>query len=199
VVQSGEHLGDSGRVGNHADGSHDLGQISSGNDGGRLIVDTNFESSRAPVNELNGSLGLDGSNGSIDVFGDDITSIQHRASHVFTVTGVTFGHHGCGFESRVGNLGNGELFVISLLSGDDRAVRGQHEVDTGIRYQVSLELSDINVQSTIESQRGSQRGDDLSDESVQVGVSGSFNIQLSSADIIDGFVIEDNGDIGMFE
>ena len=39
----------------------------------------------------------------------------------------------------------------------------------------------------------------LSNKSVQVSVSGSFNIQLSSADIIDGFVIEDNGDIGMFE
>jgi hypothetical protein len=71
-------------------------------------------------------------------------------------------------------------------------------MDTGIWYQVGLELSDINVQCTIESQRGSQRGNDLGDESVQIGVSGSFNIQLSSANIIDGFVIEDNGDISVF-
>jgi len=71
-------------------------------------------------------------------------------------------------------------------------------MDTRIRHQVSLEFGDIDVQSTIKSQRGGQRGDDLGNESVQVGVSGSFNIQLSSADIIDGFVIEDNGDISVF-
>jgi len=39
----------------------------------------------------------------------------------------------------------------------------------------------------------------LSDESVQVGVGWSLNIKISSADIIDGFVIEDNGDIGVLE
>jgi len=89
--------------------------------------------------------------------------------------------------------------VVSFLGGDDGRVRGQHKVDTRIRHQVSLEFSDIDVQGTIESQRGSQGRDDLGDQSVQVGVSGSFNIQLSSADIIDGFVIEDNGDISVFQ
>lgn len=39
----------------------------------------------------------------------------------------------------------------------------------------------------------------MSDESVQVGVGGSLNIEVSSADIVDGFVIEHNGDIGVFE
>ena len=39
----------------------------------------------------------------------------------------------------------------------------------------------------------------MSDESVQVGVGWSLNIKVSSADIIDGFVIEDNGNIGVLE
>jgi len=39
----------------------------------------------------------------------------------------------------------------------------------------------------------------LSDESVQVGVGGSLNVEISSADIIDGFVIEHDGDISVFE
>jgi hypothetical protein len=39
----------------------------------------------------------------------------------------------------------------------------------------------------------------LSDKSVQVSVGWSFDIEVSSADIIDGFVIEHNGDIGVFE
>ena len=39
----------------------------------------------------------------------------------------------------------------------------------------------------------------MSDESVQVGVGGSFNIEVSSADIVDGFVIEHNGNISVFK
>ena len=39
-----------------------------GNNGGRLVVDS-AETGRGPVNELNGSLGLDGGNGSVDILG----------------------------------------------------------------------------------------------------------------------------------
>ncbi len=70
-------------------------------------------------------------------------------------------------------------------------------MDSWIRDQVSLELSDINVQGSVESQRGRQRGDDLSDQSVQVGVGWSLNIQVSSADIIDGFVVQHDANIGV--
>ena len=62
-------------------------------------------------------------------------------------------------------------------------------MDTGIRYQVSLELSNIDIKGTIESEGSSERGDNLSNKSVQVGVGGSLNIEISSADIIDGLVI----------
>ena len=89
--------------------------------------------------------------------------------------------------------------MVGLLSGDDGGIRGQHEMDSGVWDEVGLELSDIDVQSTIESQRGSQGGDDLSDESVEVGVGGSFDVELSSADIVDSFVVEHNGDISVFK
>jgi len=39
----------------------------------------------------------------------------------------------------------------------------------------------------------------LSNKSVQVGVGWSFDIKVSSADIIDGLVIKNNGDIGMLK
>ena len=39
----------------------------------------------------------------------------------------------------------------------------------------------------------------MSNESVQVGVGWSLNIKVSSADIIDGFVIKDDSDIGMLK
>lgn len=72
-------------------------------------------------------------------------------------------------------------------------------MNSGIRNQVGLEFGDIDVQGTIESEGGSEGRDDLSDESVQVGVGGSFDIEVSSADVVDSFVVEHDGDISVFE
>merc|ERR1711970_1272672 len=89
--------------------------------------------------------------------------------------------------------------MISLLSRDNWSIRRKHEMDSGVWYEVGLELSNINVKSTIESEGGSQGGDDLSDESVKVGVGGSLDIKVSSGNIIDGFVIKDDGDISVLK
>ena len=72
-------------------------------------------------------------------------------------------------------------------------------MDTWVWHQVSLELSDIDVKGTIESEGGGQGGDDLRDESVQVGVGGSLNVEVSAADIVDGLVVEHDGDIGVLK
>ena len=199
VINSGEDLSDGSGVGDHADGSHDLGKITTWNDGWWLVVDTALETGWAPVDELDGSLGLDGGNSGVDILWDDITSVHEAASHVLSVSGVALGHHGGWLEGGVGDLSDGELLVISFLGGDDWGVRGQHEMDSWVWHQVGLELSNINVQSTIESEGGSEGGDDLSDESVQVGVGWSLDIEVSSADIVDGLVIKDNGNIGVLQ
>jgi hypothetical protein len=123
MIESAEDFGNSGRVGNHTHGSHDLGEVTSGDDGGGLIVDTDLESGGAPIDELDGSLGLDGSDRGVNILGDDVTSVKHRASHIFTVSGVALGHHRGRFESGVGDFSNGELFMIGLFSGDDRGIR----------------------------------------------------------------------------
>ena len=39
----------------------------------------------------------------------------------------------------------------------------------------------------------------MSNKSVQVGVGWSFDVEVSSADIIDGFVIEHNGNISVLK
>jgi hypothetical protein len=72
-------------------------------------------------------------------------------------------------------------------------------MDSWVWHQVGLELGDIDVKGTIESEGSGQRGDGLSDKSVQVGVGWSLDIEVSSADIIDGLVIEDDSNIGMLE
>ena len=72
-------------------------------------------------------------------------------------------------------------------------------MDSWVWDQVGLELGDINIEGTIESEGGSEGGDNLSDESVQVGVGWSLDIEVSSADIIDGLVIKDDSDIGVLK
>jgi len=122
VIKSGEDFSNGGGVRDHADGSHNFGEVTTGDDGGGLVIDTDFESGGAPVDELDGSLGFDGGNGGVDVFGDDISSVEHGAGHVFSVSGVTFGHHGSGFEGAVGDFGDGKLFVVGFFSGDNGSV-----------------------------------------------------------------------------
>jgi hypothetical protein len=116
MVESGEDFSNGGRVGDHTNGSHNLGKITSGNNGRGLVVDTELESGGAPIDELDGSLGLNGGNGGVNVLGDNVTSVHHGTSHVLSVSGITLGHHVGGFEGGVGDFGNGELFMVSLLS-----------------------------------------------------------------------------------
>merc|ERR1712087_442571 len=72
-------------------------------------------------------------------------------------------------------------------------------MDSWVWHQVSLEFSDIDVQSTVESQRGGKGRDGLGDQSVQVGVGWSLDIELSSADIVDGFVVEHNSNVSVLQ
>jgi len=72
-------------------------------------------------------------------------------------------------------------------------------MDTGIGDEVGLEFSDIDVKGTIESEGSGQGRDNLSDESVKIGVGGSFDIEVSSADIVDSFVVEHDSDVGVLE
>merc|ERR1719386_242166 len=116
MIDSGEDFSNSSRVRDHAYSSHNFSEITTWDNSWRLVVDTTFETSWAPINELDGSLGFDGGNGSVDIFWDNITSVHHTTGHVFTVSWVTFGHHGSWFESGVGDFGNRELFMISFFS-----------------------------------------------------------------------------------
>jgi len=199
MVQSSPGFGDSGGVAQHANSSLDLGQITAWNDGWWLVVDTDFETGWAPVDKLDGPLGFDGGNGGVDVLWHNITSVQHATGHVFTVSWITFDHLVSWLEASISDFGDGKLFVVGLFGGNNWSIGDQWEVDSWVWNQVSLELSQIDVQSTIESEGGGDGGDDLSDQPVQVGVGWSFDVEVSSADIVDGFVIDHESAIGVFQ
>ena len=73
MIKTSPSFSDSSGVGQHADGTLDLGKIASWYNGWGLVVNTNLETSWTPVNKLDGSLGLDCSNSGVDVLGDNIT------------------------------------------------------------------------------------------------------------------------------
>ena len=79
--------------------------------------------------------------------------------------------------------------MVGLLSRNDRGIGGQREVDTWVGYQVGLELGQVDVQGSIKSQRGGDGADNLADQPVQVGVSGTLDVQVTTADVIDSLVV----------
>ncbi len=199
VVNAGQSLSDGSGVGDHAHSALHTSQVTAGDDGGGLVVDTALEASGAPVDELDGSLGLDGGNSGVDILGDDVTTEHHAASHVLTVARIALGEHVGGLEDGVGDLRDGQLLVVSLLSGDDGGIRSQHEVDSGVGHQVGLELREIDVEGTIESQGGSQGGHDLGNQSVEVGVGGSLDVEVSAAHVVEGLVIQAEGAVSVLQ
>ena len=86
-----------------------------------------------------------------------------------------------------------------LLSRDDWSVGDEWEVDTWVWDQVSLELSQVDVEGTVESEGGGDGRDDLTDQSVQVGVSWTFDVQVTSADVVDGLVVDHEGTVGVLQ
>jgi len=199
VVDAGEGLGDGSGVGNHTDGTRHFGQVTSGDVLGGFVVDSTLESGGAPIDELDGSLGLDGGNGGVDILGDNISTVHEAARHVLSVARVALGHHVGRLENSAGDFSNRERLVEGLVGTDDRSVRGQHKVDTWVWHQVGLEFGNINIQGTIESKGGSQGTDDLSDQTIQVGVGRLLDIELTSADIVQSLVVQAESNISVFQ
>jgi hypothetical protein len=199
VVKTSPGLGDGGGVGKHAHGTLNLGEVTTRDDGRGLVVDTDLETGRAPVDELNGALGLDGGNSSVGVLGNNITTVQQTAGHVLAVTGVALDHLVVGLEASIGDLRDRELLVVSLGGGDNGSIGDQGEMNTGVRNQVGLELVQVHVEGTIETEGGGDGGDNLGNEPVQVGVGRTLNVKVATANVINGLVINHEGTVGVLQ
>lgn len=138
----------------------DLGEVAVGHVLGSLVADTKLETSGTPVDELDGSLGLKGSNGGVGVVGDDVTTVQQASGHVLAVTGVTLDHLVVRLEARHGHLLDRVGLVSGLGGRDNRRVSDEREVDSGVRDQVGLELVQVDVEGTVESEGSSNGRDD---------------------------------------
>ena len=79
--------------------------------------------------------------------------------------------------------------MVSLLGGDDGSKRSEGEVDTGERNKVRLELVQVDVEGTIETEGGGDRRDNLGNQAVQVGEAWLPDVELVLADVEDSLVV----------
>ena len=99
-------------------------------------------------------------------------------------------------EGKVRDL---EALVGALLGRDDRRVTNERVVDTRVRHKVGLELVQIDVKRTIEAQRRGDGADNLGDEAVEMLVVGTGNVQAASADVVDSFIVNEEGAVGVLD
>ena len=66
-----------------------------------------------------------------------------------------------------------------------RDVRGV-STRSGAGDEVGLERSDVDVESTIETEGGSEGGNNLSDKVIEVGVGRALNVEGATANVVEG-------------
>merc|ERR1712061_806776 len=109
VIKTSPSLSNGSGIGQHADCTLNLGQITTRNNSWRLVVDTNLETSGTPIHKLDRALGLDGGNCCVDILGDNITSVQEATSHILSMARITLHHLVGRLEAGISDLGNRKL------------------------------------------------------------------------------------------
>lgn len=166
---------------------------------GGLVADTDLEAGGAPVDELDGALGLERGHGSVGLPGHNVTAVQQAGGHVLAIAGVALDHLVVGLEAGLGDLVDRVGLVRGLVGGDHRRVGDEREVNTGVGHQVSLELVQIHIQGAVEAQGGGDGRNDLGDQAVQVLVAGALDSKVAAADVIDSLVVNHEAAVGMLQ
>jgi hypothetical protein len=68
-------------------------------------------------------------------------------------------------------------------------------VDARVRDQVGLELVEIHIESTVETKAGSYGADNLGNQTVQMLVVWTRDVQVAAANVIDGLIVDQEGTI----
>ena len=114
VIQTGPSLHNCSCVAQTAHGTMDLGKVTTGHNSWRLVVDSNLEPSRTPVDKLDETRGLDPCDCSIDILGDNITTVEEADRHVFPLLGIAFHHLTVSVKAGSCDFSNRKSLVISL-------------------------------------------------------------------------------------
>lgn len=164
-----------------------------------LVVNSQLETSGTPIDEVEGRFSLQGGDSGGAVTGDNISTVQQGNGHVLSVTRVANNHLVVWLETLEGQVGDLVGFVGALGSRDNRRIGDQGVVNTREGNQVGLELVEVDVQGSVESEGRGDGGDDLGDKLVKVLVGGASNVEVLAADIVNSLVVDQEGTVGVLD
>lgn len=99
-------------------------------------------------------------------------------------------------EGKVADL---EALVRALLCRDDGRIADERVVNTRVGHEVGLELVQINVERTVETQRRGDGANDLCDQAIEVLVVGPGDIQAATADVVNRLVVDKERAVGVLD
>ena len=98
-----------------------------------------------------------------------------------------------------GKVGDLEALVRAPGGGDDRGVADERVVDTGVGDEVGLELVQVDVERAVEPERRGDGADNLRNQAVEMLVGRPGDVEVATADVIDGLVVHQEGTIRVLE
>lgn len=87
----------------------------------------------------------------------------------------------------------------ALAGRNDRGIADQRVVDTRVRDQVGLELVQVDVEGTVEAQGRGDRADDLGNQAVEVLVARARDVEVATADVVDGLIVDKESAVGVLD
>ena len=94
------------------DSTLNFGEITTGNNSWRLIINTNFKTCWTPINKLNSPTHFNGRDSLVSIPGDNISAIQQSTSHIMSCTRITYNHLIMRFKTLEGNILNTMTFML---------------------------------------------------------------------------------------
>merc|ERR1719216_453315 len=199
-----EHAADGDVVRDHDDVPRGVGDVVALDADRGLVVQADLETGGAPVDEGDLVVGLDPLGDLVGLLGADVTAVVDGDGHVLVLGDVEVGvldEERGRVEGVVRDVLDGDgLEVLAALGlGQDGRDGRVHEVEARERDQVRLELVHVNVQLTVEPERGGHGGHGLGHDTVHVAVGGALHLEVALEDLVDGLVVEDQGHLGVVE
>ena len=119
----------------------------------RLEADANLESGWAPVDKLDGLLGLEAGYGTMCLLGHNISAVEQACCHIFSIAWVTLDHLVARLKARHGNFLDRVGLIARFCGRNNGRIGHQREMDTWVWYQIGLEFVQIDVQRSIKTER----------------------------------------------
>ena len=88
--------------------------------------------------------------------------------------------------------------MVSFLGTDNGSISDEREMDTWEWDEVSLELGEINIECSVKMKRRHSRGNNLSNQTIEIRVRGALYVKILMTDVKSGFIIDHKSAVGVF-